>query len=85
MSNVNTRNLSEEGKTSEEQQYDVNRAIDIVQELGEGLMKATMQGKRVKHHFRKEWLEQLIERYRRQPGKPFVHLSGWPIRAILLS
>jgi hypothetical protein len=75
MSDVNTRKQDEAGKTSQEQRYDVNQAIGIVQELGEGLMKATMQGKHAKHYFRKEWLEQLIERYRRQPGKPIIHLD----------
>jgi len=75
MSDANLRKPDEAGKASLEQ-YDVDRAISIVRELGEGLIEATKHSKRPsKHHFRKEWLDQLIERYRRQPGKPVIHLD----------
>jgi hypothetical protein len=62
MPDANQCKQEEEGKASLEQ-YDVERAIGIVRELGEGLIAATAHSK---HHFRKEWLDQLVERYRRQ-------------------
>jgi hypothetical protein len=71
MPDANLRKLCEAGKASLEQ-YDVERTIDIVRELGEGLIEATAHSK---HHFRREWLDQLIERYRRQPGKPIIRLD----------
>src|ERR1039457_3477560 len=71
MPDANQCKPEEEGKANLEQ-YDLERAIGIVRELGEGLIEATAHSK---HHFRKEWLDQLVERYRRQPGKPVIHLD----------
>ncbi len=71
MPDANLRKPDEVGKTDLEQ-YDVEQAIGIVRGLGEGLIEATAHSK---HHFRREWLDQLVERYRRQPGKPVIHLD----------
>lgn len=59
--------------------YDVEQAINVVLELGEGLIEAT---KHAKGHFRREWLDQLVARYRERPGKPIVHLSDLPDQVI---
>ncbi|HLQ06481.1 MAG TPA: hypothetical protein VK126_01860, partial [Nitrososphaerales archaeon] len=52
--------------------FDVEDAIKVVRELGEDLIRATASAK---HHFRTEWVDQLVSRYRENPGKPLVHLS----------
>src|SRR5207237_8248436 len=40
--------------------------------LASHLKTATPQAK---HHFRREWLEQLVQRYTERPGKPVIHLD----------
>ena len=80
MTHANGSKQREAGKTRESlEDYDVERAIRVVQELGEGLIEAT---KHAKHHFRREWLDQLVARYRERPGKPIVHLSDLPDQVI---
>jgi len=71
------------GKTNQLENYDVEDAIEVVQELGSRLTEATKTTRQhVKHHFRQEWLDQLIARYRDRPGKPIVHLSDLPDKVI---
>ena len=72
MTHENERKQDEKGKTEHLENYDVEQAIAVVRELGEGLIEAT---KHVKHHFRREWLEQLTDHYRVRPGKPIIHLD----------
>jgi hypothetical protein len=75
MSDANGLQKGQAGKANLEN-YDVEAAIRIVEELGEGLIEATEHSKRPsKHHFRREWVDQLVERYWRQPGKPVIHLD----------
>jgi len=71
MQGANARKLCEAGK-AELEQFDVSEAIAQVRRLGEGLIEAT---KHAKHHFRREWLEQLVQRYKERPGKPVIHLD----------
>lgn len=52
--------------------YSVENAIKIVRELADGLITSTAHAK---HHFRSEWVDQLVSRYGERPGKPVVHLS----------
>jgi hypothetical protein len=59
--------------------FDVEEAIKVVQDLGEGLIAATAD---TKHHFRREWVDQLVSRYKERPGKPVVHLSDLPDQVI---
>lgn len=59
--------------------YDVEDAIKVVRELAEGVVEATAHAK---HHFRSEWVDQLIARYRDRPGKPVIHLSDLPDQVI---
>jgi hypothetical protein len=59
--------------------YHVEDAIEIVRGLAGGLIEATAHAK---HHFRQEWLDQLIARYRERPGKPIIHLSDLPGQVI---
>lgn len=80
MTDANGSKQREAGKTRESlENYDVEQAIKVVLELGEGLIEAT---KNAKHHFRREWLDQLVARYRERPGKPIVHLSDLPDQVI---
>jgi hypothetical protein len=83
----NTRSDDESdtrGKTtSSPENYNVEDAIRVVQELGSGLIEeAARTRQHVKHHFRQEWLDQLIARYRERPGKPIIHLSDLPDQVI---
>lgn len=83
MNESNTMNpetkQTEKGETYDFEHYNVEDAIRIVRELGDSLIDAT---KHAKHHFRREWLDQLIARYRERPGKPIVHLSDLPDQVI---
>jgi hypothetical protein len=71
MEHENDSKQSEAGKADLEK-FDVLEAIAEVRRLGEGLMPATAHAK---HHFRREWLEQLVQRYTERPGKPVIHLD----------
>ncbi len=71
LTDANIGKTSEVGK-AELEHFDVEEAIKEVRRLGKGLIEAT---RHAKHHFREEWLEQLIDRYRRLPGKPVIHLD----------
>jgi hypothetical protein len=71
------------GETSPFENYDVEDAIKAVLELGSRLIEETRKSKQhVKHHFRQEWLDQLVARYRERPGKPIIHLSDLPDQVI---
>jgi hypothetical protein len=59
--------------------YDVEDSIRVVRELADGLIKSTAHAK---HHFRAEWTDQLVSRYRERPGKPVIHLSDLPDQVI---
>jgi len=69
----NTDENGQTGKTVNPlENYNVNDAIREVRHLADGLIEAT---RHAKHHFREEWVQQLITRYRRLPGKPIIHLD----------
>ena len=69
----NTGETGQAGKAVNQlENYNVKDAIREVRYLADGLIKAT---RHTKHHFRDEWAEQLITRYRRLPGKPIIHLD----------
>ncbi|MDA4119406.1 MAG: hypothetical protein OK436_02355 [Thaumarchaeota archaeon] len=59
--------------------FDVEEAVRIVLSLAEGLIEATTQAK---HRFRSDWVDQLVSRYRQNPGKPVIHLSDLPDQVI---
>ncbi|MBI2649611.1 MAG: hypothetical protein HYW93_08185, partial [Thaumarchaeota archaeon] len=71
LTHENIGKTSEVGK-AELEHFDVEEAISEVRRLGKGLIEATRHAKR---HFREEWLEQLIDRYRQRPGKPVLFFS----------
>jgi hypothetical protein len=52
--------------------FDVEETIGTVKSVGEQLCDDTAS---LINHFRMTWVERLIERYRRNPGRPLVHLS----------
>jgi hypothetical protein len=52
--------------------FETEEAIKVVRKLGEGLIAATAH---VKHRFRKEWIDDLVQRFKERPGRPIVHLS----------
>ncbi len=59
--------------------FDVEEAIKVVRILAKGLIEATAHAK---HHLRAEWVDQLVSRYRENPGKPVIHLSDLPDQVI---
>ncbi len=71
MTDANIGKTSEAGK-AELEHFDVEEAIKEVRRLGRGLIEAT---RHAKHHFREEWLKQVIQRYRQRPGRPVIHLD----------
>jgi hypothetical protein len=52
--------------------YDVEEAIGVVRSAGQQLCNDTASAI---HRFMMNWVEDLIERHRRNPGRPVVHLS----------
>src|SRR2546427_5176180 len=63
--------------------FDVDKAIARLNDLAHA--QAIAQSRRL-HPYRLEWIHQLEERYRDNPGKPVIHLSDLPHKtAIRLS
>ena len=58
--------------TGPPENFDVEDAIRPVRTVGQQLCDDTVSAI---HHFRMNWVEGLIERYRKNPGGPVVHLS----------
>jgi hypothetical protein len=62
------------GRANSFENYNVEDAIKVVRSLGSRLIDASKStNQHVKHHFRQEWIDQLIARYRERPGKPILH------------
>src|SRR3989442_15690816 len=72
MTDANVRKQLEAGKADWLEPYNVDDAIAEVQRLAKGLIGAT---KHSKHHFRAEWVRQLVARYRSLPRKEVIHLA----------
>lgn len=56
------------------------KTADTIRKLAEGLMYETDSRE---HRFRLGWVEQLLERYRKSPGSPTVHLSDFVQHSII--
>lgn len=71
------------GKTGLLENYNVEETIKMVRELGSHLIESTNDTRQhVNHQFKREWIDQLVARYRKQPGKPVIHLSDLPGQVI---